>query len=65
MVVCAGNGSASSAKLELPETRVSDGFRVKNSDFSSFWRFFTKSADAERVLRPVTMVVDTVDTVGG
>lgn len=56
---------ASSAQLKHVETTDSGVFGVKMGCFSSFWQFSTKSADAERVLRAVTIEVDAGDSVDG
>ena len=50
--------SASSAHLKGAEMSGSEVFWVKLAGFSMFWQFSVKSADAERVLKAETIVVD-------
>ena len=55
VVVHAGDKSVLSAHLEQLETIGSKVFWVIIGDFSTFWLFFMKSADSERVSWAVTM----------
>ena len=64
MVVGAGNKSALSAQLKLPEMSGSSDFWVKRGDFSMSWRFFVNPASSGHILRPDTMDINAGDSTG-
>jgi hypothetical protein len=51
-------------QLKVVETGGSGAFWAKMGGFSTFWQFFVKSPDSERVLRAVIVEVGFGDSVG-